>query len=144
MAVKDRATAVIPYLQQLASDGDAQASARQAAQATRAAYRRARGKDVEEIIQDKKLRRQVNKAATAISGLWKQAAETPKQKPRWRRPAIAFGLAVAAGLLVTIGPGKAWLDKLIGGDEPDPETAPADLSTVNPDPGAPSSSEGSS
>lgn len=139
MAVSDRTAAAVPYVQQLLSNRAAQASARQAAQATQAAYRRARGKDAEEIIQDKKLRRQVNKAAAAISGLWKEVEEsTPRQKPRWRWPAIAFGLAVGAGLLVTIGPGKAWRNELFGGNEPDSETPPSDPATLSPEPGTPS------
>jgi hypothetical protein len=137
MAVKDRTAAVVPYVQQLLSNRDVQASARQAAQATRAAYRRAREKDAQKIIQDKKFRRQVNKAAAAISGLWKEVEEsTPKQTSRWRWPAIALGLALGAVLLITIGPGKAWLSKLFGGNEPD-ETSPPDPATLSTDPGTP-------
>jgi hypothetical protein len=136
MPVRGRTDAVVPYLQQLLSNRDVQALARQAAQASRAAYRRARGKDVEEVIHDKKFRRQVNKAAAAISGLWKEVEEsTPKQKSRWRRPAIALGLAVGATLLITVGPGKAWLNKLVGDNERDPATPPADPATLSTDPG---------
>jgi hypothetical protein len=139
MAVRNRTAAAVPYVQQLLSNRDVQASARQGAQAARAAYRRARGKDAAEVIQDRKFRRQVNKAAAAISGLWKEVEEsTPKQKPRWRWPAIALGLAVGAVLLMTIGPGKAWLNKLFGGNEPDLETAPPDPATLPTDPGTPS------
>lgn len=138
MTVRDRTAAVVPYVQQLLSNRDAQAAARQAAQATRAAYRRARGKDAEETIQDKKFRRQVNKAGAAITGLWKEVEEsTPKQKSRWRWPAIALGLALGAVLLITIGPGKAWLNKLSGGNEPDLETSPPDPATLSTDPGTP-------
>ena len=44
MAVSDRAAAVGTYAQQLLDNEDVQASARQAADATRAAYQRARGR----------------------------------------------------------------------------------------------------
>lgn len=138
MAVKDRTTAVVPYVQLLVSNRDAQASARQAAFALRAAYQRARGKDAEKIIQDKKLRREVTKAVAAISGLWKEVEEsTPQQKPRWRGAAMTLGLAVAAGL-VTIGPGKAWFNQLFAGNELDPETPPANPATLSTDPSPPS------
>ena len=139
MALRQRATAIAPYAQQLLYNSDVQASVREAAQATRAAYRRARGKDVKEIIQDKKVRRQINKAAAAISGLRKEVEEsTPERKSRWRWPAIALGLAVGGALLIAIGPGKAWLSEQLGGNEPDFETPPADLATLSPDPGPPS------
>jgi hypothetical protein len=140
MALRQRATAIAPYAQQLLYNSDVQASVRESAQATRAAYRRARGKDVKEIIQDKKVRRQINKAAAAISGLRKEVEEsTPGRKSRWQWPAIALGL-VGGALLITIGPGKAWLSKQLGGNEPDFETPPADPATLSPDPGPPSAS----
>jgi hypothetical protein len=137
MAVKDRTAALAPYVQQLLYNSDVQASARQAGQAIRAAYRRARGKHAEEIIQDKKLRRQVNKAASAISGLWKDVEESrPKQKSRWRWPAIALGLAAGGALLVTIGNGRARLSELLGGtNKPDSDNAPADPATLSTDAG---------
>lgn len=138
MAVRDRTAAIAPYVQQLLSNSDAQASARQAAQATRAAYRRARGKNAEEIIQDQKIRRQVNKAATAISGLWREVEPPRKQTSSRRWVAILLGLAVGGALVMTIGPGKAWLNKLFGGDQPDLETPPADPATLSTDPGPPS------
>jgi hypothetical protein len=136
MALMERATAIAPYAQQLLYNSDVQASARQAAQATRAAYRRARGKEAEEIIRDKKFRRRTSEAAAAISGLWKEVEEsTPKQKSRWRWPAIALGLAVGGAVLITIGPGRAWLSELLGGNEPDLETPLADPAALSTDPG---------
>jgi hypothetical protein len=139
MAVKDRTVALAPYVQQLLYNSDVQASARQAAQATGAAYRRARGKHAEEIIQDKKLRRQVNKAASAISGIWKDVEESrPTQKSRWRWPAITLGLAVGGALLVTIGNGRARLSELLGAHKPSSETAPADPARLSTDAGTPS------
>jgi hypothetical protein len=138
MALRQRATAIAPYAQQLLYNSDVQASVREAAQATRAADQRARGKDVAEIIQDKKFGRQINKAAAAISGLRKEVEEsTPERKSRWRWPAIALGLAVGGALLITIGPGKAWLSKQVA-NEPDFETPPPDPAPLSPDPGTPS------
>jgi hypothetical protein len=138
MAMTDRAAAVVPYAQQLLSNRDAQASARQAAQAVRAAYQRARGKQAEEIIQDKKFRRQVNKAGAAISGLWKEVEESaPKQKSRWRWPAVGLGLAVGASLLITVRPWKAWSNQRFAANQPHPENPPSDPATVSPAPGTP-------
>jgi len=123
MAVSERAAAIGPYAEQLLYNSDVQASAREAAEAIRAAYRRARGKDAEEVIQDKKFRRQINRAAAAISGLWREVEEsTEEPKSRWRWPAIVLGVAAAAALVVTIGPGKVWLRDLLGGGEGDAES----------------------
>ena len=44
MAVSDRMAAIGPYAQQLLDNNEVRATARQAADATRAAYQRARGK----------------------------------------------------------------------------------------------------
>ena len=66
MALSDRAAAIVPYAQQLLDNDDVQDTARQAADATRAAYQRARGQDARKAVQDRKLRRRVTAAVTAV------------------------------------------------------------------------------
>lgn len=66
MAVSDRAAAIVPYAQQLLENNDVRDPARQAADATRAAYQRARGRDAREAVQDRKLRRRVTAAVAAM------------------------------------------------------------------------------
>ncbi len=99
MALNDRAAAIAPYAEQLLHDSDVQASARDAAQATWAAYQRARGKDAQAVMHDRKFRRQVNKAAGAISGLWGEVQEPPPRR-RWG-PRVLL-IALLAGLLFAI------------------------------------------
>ena len=59
MAVSDRMAAIGPYAQQLLDNNEVRATARQAADATRAAYQRARGQDARKAVKDRKLRRRV-------------------------------------------------------------------------------------
>ena len=66
MAVSDRAAAIGPYAQQLLDNNDVRATARQAADATRAAYQRARGQNARKAVQDRKLRRRVTAAVAAV------------------------------------------------------------------------------
>lgn len=110
MALSERAAAIAPYAEQLIYNSDVQASARDAAQAARAAYRRARGRDAQEVIQDKKFRRQVDKAASAISGLWGEVQE-PQPKRRWGRWVLV--LLLLSGLVAVIA-NQSSRDRLQG------------------------------
>src|ERR1700754_4864706 len=100
MAVSNRASAVGAYAQQLLDDQDVRATARQAADATRAAYQRARGQDPRDAVQDRKLRRRVT-AAVMAAGEFLGAVSQPPPKPKSRWPRRIAVLAV-------LGAG-AWL-----------------------------------
>jgi hypothetical protein len=101
MAVSDRAAAVGTYAQQLLDNRDVQVSARQAVDATRAAYQRARGQDPRKAVQDRKLRRRVTSAVTAAGEFLGAVSETPpKPKSPWpRRIALLAIIGVGAWLI---------------------------------------------
>jgi hypothetical protein len=102
MAVSERVESVASYAEQLLHNRDVQAAARDAIDATRAAYRRAHGKDAQEIIQDKKFRRRVNTAGSAISGLWGEVQDSPpSRKPHWGRRAIVL-LVLVGGVTAVL------------------------------------------
>ena len=97
MAVSDRLAAIGPYAQQLLDNNEVRATARQAADATRAAYQRARGQDARKAVKDRKLRRRVTAAVAAVGEFLGAVSESsPKQKSPWPRR-IALLAAVAAG-----------------------------------------------
>ena len=78
MALSDRAAAIGPYAQQLLDNDDVQDAARQAADATRAAYQRARGQNARKAVQDRKLRHRVT-AAVAAMGVPGAVSKAPAQ-----------------------------------------------------------------
>ena len=101
MALTDRVAAAAPYAQQLLYNRDVQASARDASQAARSAYRRARGKDASEIAQDKKLRQQVDKAVAAVGALFAEVQKSPPKRSTHRgRRVIALLLLAAVGAVI--------------------------------------------
>ena len=90
MALSDRVTAARPYVQQPLDNSDVQASARQAARAAQAAYKRARSKDTTQLVKDKKFRGQVSEATAALGRLWGASTEPPaKPRRRWPRLPLA-------------------------------------------------------
>ena len=97
MAGSDRLAAAGTYAQQLLDNREVQSTARQAIDASRAAYRRARGQDARKAVQDRKLRRRVAAAVTAV-GEFAGAATKPPPKPKspWPRR-IALLLVIGAG-----------------------------------------------
>ena len=129
MAVSDRLAAIRPYAQQLLDNNEVRATARQAADATRAAYQRARGQDAREAVKDRKLRRRVTAAVAAVGEFLGAVSESsPEQKSPWPRR-IALLAAVAAGAwLISNEAVRARIRELLGrprsGNEP--HLSPAD------------------
>jgi hypothetical protein len=123
MAVSDRVAAMGPYAQQLLDNNEVRATARQAADATRAAYQRARGQDARKAVKDRKLRRRVTAAVAAVGEFVGAVSESsPKQKSPWPRR-IALLAAVAAGAwLIGNETGRARIQELLdrqrSGNEP--------------------------
>lgn len=123
MAVSDRVAAMGPYAQQLLDDNEVRATARQAADATRAAYQRARGQDARKAVKDRKLRRRVGAAVAAVGEFVGAVSESsPQQKSPWPRR-IALLAAVAAGAwLISNEAVRARIQELLGrrrsGNEP--------------------------
>jgi hypothetical protein len=128
MAVSDRMAALGPYAQQLLDNNDVRATARQAADATRAAYQRARGQNARKAVKDRKLRRRVTAAVAAVGEFLGAVSESaPKQKSPWPRR-IALLAAVAAGAwLISNEAVRTRIQELLGrqrsGNEPHPSTA---------------------
>jgi hypothetical protein len=120
--------AIGPYAQQLLDNNEVRATARQAADATRAAYQRARGQDARKAVKDRKLRRRVTAAVTAVGEFLGAVSESsPKQKSPWPRR-IALLAAVAAGAwLISNEAVRTRIQELLGrqrsGNEPHPSTA---------------------
>ena len=128
MAVSDRMAAMGPYAQQLLDNNEVRATARQAADATRAAYQRARGQDARKAVKDRKLRRRVTAAVAAVGEFVGAVSESSrKQKSPWPRR-IALLAAVAAGAwLISNEAVRTRIQELLGrqrsGNEPHPSTA---------------------
>lgn len=101
MDLNDRAAAFAPYAQQLVDNQDVQAKARQAASSIRGAYERARGQDARKAVEDRKLRRRVTAAVTAVGELLGAASKTaPKRKPRWPRWLGGLGVVAAGAWMI--------------------------------------------
>jgi hypothetical protein len=128
MAVIDRVASMGPYAQQLLDNNEVRAAARQAADATRAAYQRARGQDARKAVKDRKLRRRVTAAVAAVGEFAGAVSESsPKQKSPWPRR-IALLAAVAAGAwLISNEAVRARIQELLArqrsGNEPHLSTA---------------------
>jgi hypothetical protein len=126
MAVSDRAATVGAYAQQLLDNQDVQAAGRQAADAMRAAYQRARGQDAREAVQDRKLRRRVTAAVAAAGEFLGAVSETePKPKSRWPRRIAGLTLVAAAAWLVSNESVRARVQGLVGQTSTDDQTGPS-------------------
>jgi hypothetical protein len=129
MAVSDRAAAVGTYAQQLLDNQDVQTSARQAADATRAAYQRARGQDPRKAVQDRKLRHRVTDAVTAAGEFLGAVSETPpKPKSAWPRRIATLAVIGAGVWLISNQAARARLHGLLGQSPADHQTEPATVS----------------
>jgi hypothetical protein len=126
MAVSDRAAAVGTYAQQLLNNQDVQTSARQAADNARAAYQRARGQDPRKAVQDRKLRRRVTNAVTAVGEFLGAVGETPpKPKSPWPRRIALLAIIAAGAALISNQTVRARMQELMGQSPPDEQTEPA-------------------
>ena len=135
MAVSDRAAAVGTYAQQLLDNQDVQATARQAADAARAAYQRARGQDPRKAVQDRKLRRRVTDAITAAGEFLGAVSETPpKPKSPWPRRLALLVITGAGAWLISNEGIRGRVQGLVGQSASDdqPDTATADEPVVPP------------
>jgi hypothetical protein len=125
MAVSDRAAAAGTYAQQLLDNQDVLASARQAADATRAAYQRARGQDPREAVQDRKLRRRVTDAVTAAGEFLGAVSETPaKPKSPWPRRIALVAIIGAGAWLISNQAVRARVQRWVGQGSSDDQTEP--------------------
>jgi hypothetical protein len=144
MAVSDRAAAVGTYAQQLLDNQDVQASARQAADATRAAYQRARGQDPRKAVQDRKLRRRITAAVAATGKFLGAVSETPaKPKSPWPRRIALLAIIGAGAWLISNEAIRARMQGLPGQTHPDDQTAhptvdDADAAPIVDEPNVPS------
>ena len=131
MAVSDRAAAVGTYAQQLLDNQDVQVSARQAVDATRAAYQRARGQDPRQAVQDRKLRQRVTDAVTAAGEFLGAVSETPPQpKSPWPRRVAVLAILGAAAWLISNQSVRARIQGLMGQSPSDDQTEPATVDEV--------------
>jgi hypothetical protein len=127
MTVSDRAAAAGTYAQQLLDNQDVQATAREAADAARAAYQRARGQDPRKAVQDRKLRRRVTNAVTAAGEFLGAVSETPpKPRSRWPRRLALLAIIGAGVWLISNESVRARVQGLVGqtgsDDQPGPST----------------------
>ena len=115
MAVSDRVAAMGPYAQQLLDNNEVRATARQAADATRAAYQRARGQDARKAVKDRKLRRRVTAAVAAVGEfLGAVSKSSPKQKSPWPRRIALLAAVAAGGWLISNEAVRARIQELLG------------------------------
>ena len=133
MAVSDRAAAIGAYAQQLLENNDVRETARHAADATRAAYQRARGQDARKAVQDRKLRRRVTTAVAAVgefAGAVSQAP--PTQKSRWPRRIALLAVIGAGAWLVSNTAVRARVEGLLGQNRSDDPTTSSTVDEPNP------------
>jgi len=123
MSVIDRAAAVGTYAQQLLDNQDVQTSARQAVDATRAAYQRARGQEPRKAVQDRKLRRRVTSAVSSVGEFLGAVSETPpKPKSPWPRRLGLLAIVGAVAWLVSNQAVRARIQGLMGQSPTDDQT----------------------
>jgi hypothetical protein len=102
------------------------ASAREAANATRAAYQRARGQDPRKAVQDRKLRRRVTDAVRAAGEFLGAVSETPpKPKSPWPRRIALLAILGAAAWLISNEAVRTRIQGLVGQSRSDDQTGPA-------------------
>jgi hypothetical protein len=133
MAVSDRMAAMGPYAQQLLDNNEVRATARQAADATRAAYQRARGQNARKAVKDRKLRRRVTAAVAAVGEFLGAVSESsPEQKSPWPRR-IALLAAMAAGAwLISNEAVRTRIQELLGRQRSENEPHPSTADEPNP------------
>lgn len=125
MAVIDRAAAVGTYARQLLDNQDVQISARQAVDATRAAYQRARGQDPRDAVQDRKLRRRVIDALAAAGTFLGAVSETPPEpKSPWPRRIAVLAVLGAAAWLISNESVRARVQSFTGQSATNEQTEP--------------------
>ena len=141
MAVTDQAARVAPYVEQLLDDDKVRAHLRRAADATRQAYQRARGKEASKTLKDRKVQRRVQEAMQAAGEAVNLLARAPQKRKRARRGRALAGLAiVGGGVAIALNPelrNKALA--LVGGGDggaPDTTPPPAGAGTTTPPAGA--------
>jgi hypothetical protein len=123
MAVSERTAAVGTYAQQLLDNQDVHTSARQAVDATRTAYRRARGQDPRKAVQDRKLRRRVTDAVTAAGTFLGAVSETPpKPKSPWPRRIALLAIVGFGAWLISNQAVRARVQGFVGQDAAQDQT----------------------
>ncbi len=133
MALNDRAAAMKPYAQQLLDNQDVQAKARQAADAVRAAYQRARGQDAREAVQDRNLRRRVTGAVAAVGELFGAVSESsPQQRSPWPRRILVLTGVAAGAWVISNQEARARIQERVGRKRPDDNTIPTSDDEPNP------------
>ena len=129
MAVSDRAAVAGGYARQLLENQDVQATARQAADATKAAYQRARGQDPRKAVQDRKLRRRVTTAVAAMGEFLGAISRTePEPKSPWPRRIVLLALIGTTAWLISNENVRARVRGLTGQAGSDEQTDPSTAS----------------
>jgi hypothetical protein len=121
MTAREQAAVLAPYARQLLDDKNVQSAARQAAQATGDIYRRARGKDVAEVVQDKKLRRRVADATESVGELWLAITEPPRKPTHRLRSAFLVLLTAGVAAVLFNRQLRGRLLETVGGKKSEPE-----------------------
>jgi hypothetical protein len=130
MALSDRAAAIAPYAQQLLENDDVRDTARQAADATRAAYQRARGQHARKAVQDRKLRRRVSGAVAAVGEFAGAVSKAPpKPKSPWPRRLVVFAVIGTGVWLISTPAVRGRIEGLFS--QKDRSDDPTSSSTVD-------------
>ncbi len=126
--VRQQAASIAPYARQLLDDDDVRSAARQAAQATGAAYRRARGQDVSDAVKDETLRRRIGQATQSMGKLWIASTEPPPKPKRRIGSAVVLVLTAAVVAALLNEQVRVRLLAAVNGKQPAPDSTP----TTNP------------
>jgi hypothetical protein len=124
MTLSDRAAAAAPYAQQLLNDRDVQDAIRRAFEATRGVYAGGRGKRAGQAVNDKKLRRQLQQAVTAVGELASAlSAPKPQRKPSRRGKVAALAAVSAAAFFVLNADARELVLARLAGNDAKPTAA---------------------
>jgi hypothetical protein len=133
MVLSDRTAAIVPYAQQLLENNDVRDTARQATDATRAAYQRARGQDARKAVQDRRLRRHVIVAVATVGKFVGAVSKAPpKQKSRWPRRAALLAFIGAGAWLINNTGVRVPIARLVGQNRSDDPTTSSKFDEPNP------------
>lgn len=120
-AASTAAATTSPWVQRIVEDDDLRDNFRVAFEAAKDAYERlSDGKTPKQLVEDKKLQKDIEKAASALKEAGSSLKEGPKKRPKKRhlgRKLLLLGVGVVIALAVSEDLRTKVLDALFGKEE---------------------------
>jgi uncharacterized protein (UPF0147 family) len=127
-------TKATPYIRRLMQDSELQNNIRTAYDSSRSAYERLqRAKNLQKaVVEDKRLQKEVRKAAEALRDVSTALAEPPKKKRGWGRMVLLAVIGAGVALAASEKLRSKVLDTLFGAEEEFQYTPPTASPTTPP------------